>query len=266
MRRVLALTLCLAAPVAAETRQHGNVIFDILTGWSLGGTRDDGALILRSHLPDDECEYCVIYITPGERASGRADAWFAGQSRRFVDADVSPQITTLVKPEITNLKGRPAAMLGQKVDSDLQVLFAIQLFGRMQRIGFEASAWDEAELAEGMTVFQRDVVPLLEGARFVSEGAAPLLPTPEPGPLQGLYRGTSNSWVMGLDGMLSLQLDHHFLVFWPDGRFYEGTPPPGLTAFDPAQALVRGDMAWGNYRVDGDNLILVFASGETSTL
>lgn len=265
MRLILAFAI-LATPLAAETRQHGNVIFDIPAGWRLGGTRDDGSLILRSELPNDECEYCVIYVTPGERTGGRADTWVAGQTRRFIDQDDTPEITTLVKPQITNLGGRPAAMLGQKVDSDLQVLFAIQLFGRMELIGFEASAYDEADVAEGMKVFQRDVAPMVEGARFVSEGADPLLPAPEPGPLSGLYWGYSTSWLMGLDGMMSLQLDHQFLVFWPDGRFYEGTPPQGITAFDPAPALAKGDMSWGNYRVDGASVTLTFASGETSDL
>ncbi|MFM7446397.1 MAG: hypothetical protein ACKO2N_21305 [Tabrizicola sp.] len=266
MRQVLLLTLFLASPLAAETRQHGNVIFDIPKGWHPSGTREDGTLILRSDLPNDECEYCVIYITPGTQTGGRADTWVAGQARRFIDADDKPEITPLVQPEITNLSGRPAALLGQKVDTDLQVLFAIQLFGRMELIGFEASAYDEADLAEGMKVFERDVAPMVEGARFVSEGAEPLLPAPEPGPLQGLYWGTSTSWMMQLDGTMQMQLDHQFLVFWPDGRFYEGTPPQGLTAFDPVPALDRGDMSWGNYRMDGDRVTLAYASGETSDL
>jgi hypothetical protein len=270
MRLVLALIASLVAPLAtplaAETRQHGNVVFDIPTGWTTGATRDDGSLILWSDLPDDECEYCRIYIAPGVRATGRADTWVAGQTRRFIDEDDDPDVTVMVQPEIANLKGRPAAMLGQKVDSDLQILFAIQLFGRMELIGFEASAYDEADLAEGMAVFQRDVLPMIEGARFVSEGAKPLMPAPEPGPLDGLYWGFSTYWSMGLDGMMSLQLDHQFLTFWPDGRFYDGTPPQGLSAFDPAPSLDRGDMSWGSYRVDGDSVALTYASGETSVL
>jgi hypothetical protein len=266
MRFVLALVLGLAAPATGETRQHGNVIFDIPAGWTTGGQLDDGTLILRSELPEDECDYCRIFITPGARASGRADAWVAGQTRDFIDQYDDPEITVVVRPKITNLAGRPAAMLGQKVDSDLQILFAIQLFGRMELIGFEASATDKAGVAEGMKVFQRDVVPMVEGARFVSEGAKPLLPPPVPGPLAGLYWGTSTYWSMGLDGMMSLQLDHQFLVFWPDGRFYDGTPPQGLSGFDPGPAQSRGDMSWGNYRIEGGTVTLTYASGETSAL
>jgi hypothetical protein len=65
---------------------------------------------------------------------------------------------------------------------------------------------------------------------------------------------------------MSLQLDHQFLAFWPDGQFYEGTPPQGLSAFDPVPAQSQGDMSWGNYRIDGDTVTLAFASGETSSL
>lgn len=266
MRLILALVSCLAAPLAAETRQHGNVVFDIPAGWVMGNTLDDGTLILRSKLPNDECEYCRIYITPGSRTTGRADTWVETQSRRFVDEGDTPTITSLVRPDVMNLKGRPAAMLGQKVDSDLQILFAIQLFGRMELIGFEAPAFDEADLAEGMTTFQRDVAPMVEGARFVSEGAKPLLTDPEPGPLTGLYWGYSTYWSMGLDGMMSMQLDHQFLVFWTNGHFYEGTPPQGLSTFDPTPALEKGDMSWGRYQVDGGDLTLTYASGETAQL
>lgn len=266
MRLLLALYLCLVTPLAAETRQHGNVIFDVPPGWKPGATREDGTLILWSDLPNDECEFCRIYITPGTRTGGRADAWVATQSRRFIDEDDTPTISILVEPEVANLAGRPAAMLGQKVDSDLQILFAIQLFGRMELIGFEAAAYDEADVAEGMKVFQRDVAPMVEAARFVSEGAKPLLPPPEPGPLQGLYWGYSTYWSTQLDGMMTMQFDHQFLVFWPDGRFYDGTPPQGLSGFDPASALDRGDMSWGSYRVAGDTLTLSYASGETAEL
>jgi hypothetical protein len=265
MRLILALIACLATPLAAETRQHGNVVFDIPTGWQAGATRDDGTLILRSDLPDDECEYCVIYITPGARATGRADTWVSGQTRRFIDEDDAPEVTVLVKPEIANLRGRPAAMLGQKVDSDMQILFSVQLFGRMELIGFQASAYDEADLAEGMAVFQRDVLPMIDGARFVSEGAEPLLPAPQPGDLHGVWWGTSTWWSMGLDGMMTMEIDHHWLTFWPDGTFYDGTPPEGTAPFDRSERLAVGEMDWGNYHVDGGQLTLRYASGEVET-
>jgi hypothetical protein len=258
-------TLAFPTLLAAETRQHGNVIFDLPKGWAIGAVQDDGTLTLRSDLPGEECEYCTIYITPGTRTAGRADTWLGQQTRRFIDPDESPEITVLAQPEIFSLKGRPAAMLGQKVDDDLQMLAAVQLFGRMELMAFKAPAYDEAGAAEGMAVFQRDVIPMIEGARFVSEGAAPLMPAPQPGPLSGVWWGTSTWWSMGLDGMMTMEIDHHWLTFWPDGRFYDGTPPAGTAPFDPASLLDAGDMDWGSYVVEGKTLTLSYASGAVQT-
>ncbi|MDZ4067475.1 MAG: hypothetical protein U1E06_11630, partial [Tabrizicola sp.] len=157
------------------------------------------------------------------------DTWLNQQTRRFVDPDETdpPKITQIVAPEVFNLKGRPGAILGQTVDGDLQILFAVQLFGRMELVAFTAPASDPEDIPPAMTVFQRDVVPMLESARFVSEGAEPLMPPPEPGNLKGVWWGTSTWWTIGIDGMMTMQIDHHWLTFHPDGTFYDGTAPTG---------------------------------------
>ncbi|WP_149587800.1 copper resistance protein NlpE [Tabrizicola flagellatus] len=266
MRAALAALVLLASPLSAETRQHGNVILDLPQGWSPGGTLDGGTLVLTSGLPEDSCPACRIYVTPGERAGGRVDDWIAGQVRRFLYRDEDPAgIERLSGPSLVNLKGRPAAVMGQKIDGRLQVLFAVQLFGRMELIGFEAAAADADRAAAAMRVFERDVVPMMERARFVSEGAAPLLPAPQPGALEGVWWGTSTWWSVGLDAMLKMEIDHHWLTFWRDGTFYRGTPPLGTAPFDPPERLAVGDMDWGSYRLDGDRLTLSYASGETET-
>lgn len=267
MRHVLAALILLSQPLSAETRQHGNVIFDVPEGWNSGAVQDDGTLILWSDLPDDECEFCRIYIGASTMTGGRADAWVATQSARFTDPDddEAPEIEQIAAPELFSLKGLPAARMGQLVDGDMQSLFAVQLFGRMELIGFEAPASDEAELSAAIKVMLRDLVPLLEGARYVSEGAEPLMPAPEPGDLQGVWWGTSTWWSMGLDGMMKMEIDHHWLTFWPDGTFYDGTPPQGTAAFDREDRLAKGDMDWGSYRVSGDSLILSYASGVVET-
>jgi hypothetical protein len=268
MRHVLAALLLLTLPLSAETRQHGNVVFDIPQGWNTGAVRDDGTLVLLSDLPDDACEFCYIYISPGFVGPGRADSWLAANADRFIDLDESdpPQVQLMSAAELFNLKGRPAATLAQQVDGDVQMLFAIQLFGRMELIGFEMPASDEVELAANMKILARDVQPLVEGARFVSEGAKPLLPTPQPGPLQGVWWGTSTWWSVGIDGMMKMEIDHHWLTFWPEGTFYDGTPPTGTVPFDPRGLLAKGDMDWGSYRLEGDSLTLSYASGRVETL
>lgn len=265
--RSLLILLALAGPLAAETRQHGNLLYDIPPGWELGGLWDDGAQMLRSELPGEECEYCRIYLSPGKRTGGKVVDWVASQSRRFVEEDASdrPEVTPMTASDVTNIRGRPGAMLGQKVDGDVQILLAIQLFGRMELVAFEGPAGDPEELAATMRVFERDVMPLVEGLRFVSEGAAPLLPAPTPGPLSGVWWGTSTWWSMGLDGMMTMEIDHHWLTFWPGGLFYDGTPPNGTADFDPASLLDAGDMDWGSYLLDGGKLTLHYASGIVET-
>lgn len=267
MRQFVLIAICfLGTPLAAETRQHGNLIFDVPRGWESGGT-DDGTLYIRSELPNDECDFCAIRVTPGTVTGGRVDTWLGQQTRRFVDPDETdpPKITQIVPPEVFNLKGRPGAILGQTVDGDLQILFAVQLFGRMELVAFTAPVSDPEDIQPAMTVFQRDVVPMLEGARFVSEGAKPLMPPPEPGDLAGVWWGTSNWWMMGIDGTMQMQIDHHWLTFYPDGTFYDGTPPTGTTPFERADLLAKGDMDWGSYTLDGDTLTLHYASGEVES-
>jgi hypothetical protein len=63
-----------------------------------------------------------------------------------------------------------------------------------------------------------------------------------------------------------MQIDHHWLTFWPDGTFYYGTPPLGTAPFDQAERLAAGDMDWGSYRLEGDRLTLSYASGRVETL
>ncbi len=262
---VVSLVACLcAAPLAADPRQQGNVIIDLPEGWTVGTTTENGTLVVYSDLPDDECEFCYIYIASGDSRAEEPDRWITANNTRFVDQDDidPPVVEPMSQPDLFNFSGRPGAMLGQKVDGNLQMLFAVQLPGRMELIGFQMPADDEEELAANMAVFQRDVMPAIEAARFVSEGADPLMPPPEPGLRQGLYWGTSTYWTTGLDLIMTMQISHHWLTFWPDGTFYDGTPPNGLAAFDPADRLAKGDMSWGSYVEEGGKLTLSYASGE----
>jgi hypothetical protein len=98
----------------------------------------------------------------------------------------------------------------------------------MEMFGFEVNEPDKADLADGIRVMQRDVVPMMEGAHFVSQGAPPLMPAPEPGDMTGIYWGTSTWYSVGMDGLMQWQIDHRWLPFWPDGMFYDG---PHLTGW-----------------------------------
>ncbi|MFZ1467707.1 MAG: hypothetical protein WAT09_01890 [Paracoccaceae bacterium] len=269
MRRILACLALLALPnvVTAETHQHGNLIFDIPVGWTAGAVHDDGSLTLYSDLPNDECAYCYIYIATGDAGTVPMDIYLNAQTLRFVepDGDKAPQVQPMAS-EMVNISGRPGGLQGQTVDGHLQILVAVQLSGRMELIGFETSASDETETTADLRIFERDVMPLIEGARYVSEGAKALLPEPQPGSRIGVYWGASTWWTLGLDGMMQMQIDHRWLTFWPDGLFYDGTPPAGTSEFDTPAALAKGDMSWGSYREEDGKLILSFASGEIEEL
>jgi hypothetical protein len=251
MRFLLGLFLCLATPALADTRQHGNLIFDIPKGWTLGEVRDDGTLTLLSDLPNDKCEYCRIYITPGHQGQTRLDSYLFAQVTRFIDDDETPDREVIGTPTTINVAGRPGMLLGQKVGSDVQVLMAVGLSGGIEMIVFEGPASDEDDVQASLAVFQRDAAPILTAAKFVSEGAARLMPPPQPGDLSGLYWGFSTYWAMGIDGMMTMELDHRHLSFWPEGVFYDGTPPAGLAPFDTKERIARGDMDWGSYRLSG---------------
>lgn len=261
----LAVMVALASPTLAKPQQHGNVIFDLPAGWATGTTQPDGTLVILSDLPNDECEYCYIYVTSGIAGGGTLAEVLKAQIDRFREED-DPPAEIMSGPEVMNLGGRPAAMMGLKVGSDLQVLVAVQLFGRIELFAFTGSAYEPDDVAESVAVFQRDVTPMLETARYLSEGAQPLMPPPEPGPLTGLYWGYSTGWAMQLDGTMQMQLYHRHLVFWPDGTFYDGTPLQGLSSLDPKPLLAAGDMNWGSYRVHGSTLTLAFASGEVQEI
>ena len=265
----LALACLLAAPAAAETRQHGNLIFDPPQGWAVGAVLEDGTLVLKSDLPNDECRYCRIYLSTGDEGALALDRYLAAQTLRFADPDPDdtepPQVEALAS-EMIDLNGHPAGLQGQKLNGDLQVLVALELTARMELIGFETGASDEAQATADLGIFERDVMPMIEGASFVSEGATPLMPAPQPGSLTGVYWGTSTWWMLGIDGMMQMQIDHRWLTFWPDGLFYDGTPPAGTAAFDRAALLAEGDMNWGSYNEADGTLILSFASGVTESL
>jgi hypothetical protein len=133
-------------------------------------------------------------------------------------------------------------------------------------MAFEGEADDEDELAESMQVFGDQILPMFLSIAYVSEGAAPLMPAPVPGDLSGLYWGWRSDWVMGIDGTMRMETNHRTLIFWPDGRFYDGTPPGGLRPLDPDALMAAADDSFGVYTVQGDRLRLTYVNGDTDEL
>lgn len=267
MRRAIFALIFAATAASAEVRQHGNVIFDLPAGWFAGAVRDDGTLTLLTDFDDDEgCRFCYAYVATGTSGEMPIDRYLQSQATFLLDEDDEETPKILTGPEVLTSGGRPAGIMGQTVGDTLQVLLAVQLSDRLELIAFAGEADDETEVQASMDTFLRDIVPMFENARFVSEGATPLMPPPQPGPLGGLWWGFGTSWGIGLDGMMQMSLDHRHLVFWPDGTFYDGTPPDGLAGLDQDALLRDGDMEWGSYALTGNTLRLSYASGEVEDL
>jgi hypothetical protein len=217
----------LAGPAAADTRQFGNLIFDVPQGWTLGAITDRQQFLIPRDF-DGRCGSCRIQFGLGH-----------------------PRV--------------PGQPLDVAIDT-LQIVFATGLADRIEVMSFTGPAADEDELTETATTMSQDALPLFGSLRYVSEGAPPLMPPPRPGDLDGLWYGLSTSWTTGLDGMLQMTLKHRILVFWPDGHFYDGTPPQGLQPPDPAALMAVGDTDVGTYALRRGRITLSYASGATDTL
>ncbi len=259
------LLISLAATAQGEPRQFGNTIYDPPKGWTIGKT-DETGLSLLSDLPDDLCEYCYIHLGKSRLGRGSLATFLKREQLRFVDPDDQDSVTNVGAPSQMQLAGHEAAMQGIKVGSDLQILIAVSLGDRFELFGFEGNAYDEDDLQESMSVFQSQVVPFLEGLTFVSAGAAPLLPKPILGEMEGVWWGWSTYSTFGLDLTVRQEMDYRTLVFWPDGYFYDGMPPEGLAPIDPDSLQANADGQYGVYQQTGTTLTLTFATGEVDVL
>lgn len=265
MIRLAATLALLASPLAAEPRQHGNVIFDVPEGWSPGAIRD-GVLTVLFDGPDELCEFCSILIGPDAPAQGSLTDWLEANAPLLVEEEDRAAIEVLQPAEASGATGRPLAMQAFAADGDIVVAFALQAGGRFQLLGFEGWAYDEEEVARTLAFLSSDASPLMDRFRYVSEGAAPLMPPPVPGGMDGLWWGWWNGFSVGLDGMMVPQVEQRTLVFWPDGRFYDGQPPLGLAPLDADALRAAADPDWGTYREGPGTIELRFADGRAERL
>lgn len=146
---------------------------------------------------------------------------------RFVDEEDRPSATAAAEPRKLTVAGHPAAMQVLNVGTDIQLVVAVSLGDRFEMFGFQGSAYDDEQRKESLTVLQDQIVPFFETLTFVSAGAKPLLPSPQPGDMDGVWWGWSTSTSIGLDMMMRQDIDNRTLLFWPDGYFYDGTVPEG---------------------------------------
>lgn len=255
--------LMLPGAVLAEQRQHGNAVMTLPEGWTTG-RREHGTLTLLPDLPGDECKYCRVWIAPSQVKTGAPDKLILRNLRLFLEPD-DPAPEPIGKMSLTQEGRHKVAMQGVKSGRDVQVLLAVELADRTEIYGFKADSRDEEKLAASLEVFGRDIVPMILTARYLSEGAAPLLGAPTAGGISGVWQGTGMGWTLGLDMTMQMDLASELFVFWEDGTFYDGSPATGLREFDRAAALRAGDMSFGNYRISGVELLLSYADGRRET-
>ena len=255
------------APPAPQPGQHqfGNIVYRLPDGWTLG-IDADGVQIIYSDLPEDLCDYCYVYISAGFPAQGSLVDFLTAHQGDFADDDEQAGISVMSPPAALTVSGQNGLMMGISVGSDFQLLVAYDLGSRYELAAFEGYGDDEAQLNEGMGVFSDQISPMFDSFQFVSAGARSLLPAPIPGTLNGLYWGTALEQSWGLDMMLTYEMVAHSYFFWPDGQFYEGTPPQGLQPPDPGALMAAGDVNFGVYRQQGATVHLTYANASTEQL
>ncbi len=260
----LIVLLLAVAPAHADTRQFGNVIYDTTANWRSGADRDGVQILV--HESDEVCQYCYIYIALGSEKQGDVSSFLESQAQRFVDEDDRGQEQIVQDPGLIRVGERDAAMMGLKVRGTIMVMVAVDLPERYELFGFEGVATDEESMTASLDTFQSEALPVIFSAAYLSEGADPVMPPPEPGDMQGIWWGWYTSNRLGLDGFMQTRMNYRKIVFWPDGYFYDGSPPLGLKPLDPAALVAAGDMDFGTYRISADGLTLNYASGQTEVL
>lgn len=255
----------LAGPAAAAPRQHGNMIYDPPPGWTVGRS-EGGVQVLLYDGPEERCAYCSILLGPGAPAQGDLAGWLAAQAPLLLDEEDRESLR-IVQPSGAGSPGRrPIALMSAWVGNDLFFAFALQAGDRYEVMAFKGYGYDEEEIARTSAFLQSDETRFLDEIRYVSEGAAPLMPPPAPGSLSGLWWGWTTSYGLNLDMTMRMDVDHRTLAFWPEGYFYDGTPPGGLARPDTAALRAAWDEGWGTYREQGGQVVLTYVTGETETL
>ena len=266
---VLGALVILPAGAQAETtiRQFGNIVFDVPARWEEVGA-NDGRMKLDFDSDEDRCTGCEILIGLGTTDRGPIDAWRDAQA-----AKISDDAKVVGKPQFLEDEagGKPVRLMLRQVDDDgtqkFQAFFAIDLGQRYELVAFEGRVRDQASLDETLSILNTTVVPMIDGLRYVSEGAKPVLGPPKPGPLHGPWFGSAiYNHYNGLSGVLEMDVATELMLFFPDGRFYDGIPDTGTVPLDVAALVASGETHLGNYDLVGDKLALHYVDGDDATL
>lgn len=261
---LILLASLMAGPAGAESHQFSNSIFTLPPGWQLMRAERDFQTI--GPEDDEGCNYCYLYIGRSSPAIGKLKSFVSKNKRMFFDPDDDTVISELQPINELQDYGYSIAMQTFRADGAAMFLIGFHVNDRYEIIGFKGDADDEDELRKTLATFQTVMPAYMNSVRFVSNGAAPLMPAPQPGPYDGAWFGTYLNQSFGMDMLMRMDLASSLFVFWPNGYFHDGTPPNGLAPPDPAYLREPTVTEYGTYTVAGDEVRLTYANGETDTL
>ena len=265
---VLVLYLMVVSVVHAETRQFGDVIYNMPKDW-LSGKERDGTKVFLSDLPDKACSFCRFYIASSQPHTGTLTAFLRENSTLFFDDDDKHLLENLGELKSGKLSGLPSLTTSARYgNSKLVFLFAIDI-GETRKVllAFQGSIDSKQEIAEMGETLESSVLPVFDNLQFASAGGDGLLPAAMPGQMSGIWWGWDQVLNTFLDGTSSLSIKHQSVVFYPDGYFYDGSPPWGLNIPDRKTLLANFDNNLGVYSHIGKNRIqLTYSDGRTVTM
>ena len=262
---------------AGERRRAGNIVFTLPDGWEAAelerGPDDRPVTVLRPEdwIHDDDA--VSIWLPRGAPRPDGEDAlraWATEAIAASLDLDDDERLDTTSWNQ-PGEAGPNAPLLGllyvTDTDDDRRKSAVVAVLipaGDRVEVAY-VTVRNRGDTAEIRDALQRSATTLLSTVAefaFISTGAAPLLPPPQPGLLDGVWWGVGLIWLPGLDGVMTSRLQEYIYVFRPDGRFFDGIPPGGADTMDDPEVALRhtGDM--GQYEVRGDTLLLRYASGE----
>lgn len=250
-----------------ETRQFGNIIYTVPTGWKIKTDipKKDGFIWLNRKDKKALCQYCRLFIGVGRTKTGSLADFVKSHSKTFVDQEDHDKIK-LTTIKNLNDKGRNYVLLGQTIGKrHAQLLLGIELKDRYEIAAFQSYGRDPKQIKQNLNTFAKQGLPFMLGFRFMSEGAKALMPKPIPGKLSGPYWGWKMIHLPSTTGGTT-KVSHRTLIFWPDGLFYEGTPPSGNKILNTKELYDLGKVEFGSYQATSQEIKLAFADGRQEIL
>ena len=253
-------------------RQSGNIVYEVPPGYEVDeltlGPTDVPVTVIR-HEDWLDVDMPELRLLRGETVAGD-DATL----RRWAEARLPALLDTFDRETLAIDSWQPLGQVnGAQVSLGLGLVsedgrparafgaFLIRVDDRAEIALTEVDADEAAAPGHGLSASIDMAAGLIEDFGYVTAGAAPLIGSPVPGPLDGVWFGTTMTLVPQVGGMLGTQIYSYVYVFTPDGRFYEDIPPGGIGRLvDPDLRLDRTEST-GNYQVVGDGIVLSFADG-----